>query len=129
MDEVDAPLDDQNIGRFVKMLNDFKARTQFIVITHNPRTTSEAADAVYGVTMQEPGVSSIVSVRLRGGATLDEGGDAAASAPASPGDAPGDEPGDEAEVETGVESGDVLGAPAAGDGGGTDDAGSAPASG
>jgi chromosome segregation protein len=72
LDEVDAPLDDQNIGRFVKMLNQFKSRTQFIVITHNPRTTTEAADAVYGVTMQEPGVSSIVSVRLRGGAVLDE---------------------------------------------------------
>ena len=73
LDEVDAPLDDQNIGRFVTMLNQFKSRTQFIVITHNPRTTTEAADAVYGVTMQEPGVSSIVSVRLRGGAVLDEG--------------------------------------------------------
>ena len=73
MDEVDAPLDDQNIGRFVKMLNDFKSKTQFIVITHNPRTTSEAADAVYGVTMQEPGVSSIVSVRLRGGPATDDG--------------------------------------------------------
>jgi chromosome segregation protein len=47
------------------MLNEFKERTQFIVITHNPRTTTEAADAVYGVTMQEPGVSSLVSVRLR----------------------------------------------------------------
>lgn len=66
LDEVDAPLDDQNIGRFVKMLNQFKSKTQFIVITHNPRTTTEAADAVYGVTMAEPGVSSIVSVRLRG---------------------------------------------------------------
>ena len=66
MDEVDAPLDDQNIGRFVRMLNEFKSNTQFIVITHNPRTTTESADAVYGVTMQEPGVSSIVSVHLRG---------------------------------------------------------------
>jgi chromosome segregation protein len=65
LDEVDAPLDDQNIGRFVRMLNEFKSKTQFIVITHNPRTTTEAADAVYGVTMQEPGVSSVVSVRLR----------------------------------------------------------------
>ena len=82
MDEVDAPLDDQNIGRFVKMLNDFKGRTQFIVITHNPRTTSEAADAVYGVTMQEPGVSSIVSVRLRNGPAVDEG--AATPAPDLP---------------------------------------------
>jgi chromosome segregation protein len=68
LDEVDAPLDDANIGRFVTMLNRFKERTQFIVITHNPRTTTEAADAVYGVTMQEPGVSSIVSVRMRGAA-------------------------------------------------------------
>ena len=66
LDEVDAPLDDANIGRFVKMLNQFKQNTQFIVITHNPRTTTEAADAVYGVTMQEPGVSSLVSVRMRG---------------------------------------------------------------
>ena len=56
------------IGRFVKMLNQFKANTQFIVITHNPRTTTEAADAVYGVTMQEPGVSSLVSVHMRGAA-------------------------------------------------------------
>ncbi|MFL5580005.1 MAG: chromosome segregation protein SMC [Gemmatimonadaceae bacterium] len=68
LDEVDAPLDDQNVGRFVRMLNEFKRKTQFIVITHNPRTTTEAADAVYGVTMQEPGVSSVVSVRLRGAA-------------------------------------------------------------
>ncbi len=66
LDEVDAPLDDANVGRFVKMLNQFKSRTQFIVITHNPRTTTEAGDAVYGVTMQEPGVSSLVSVRMRG---------------------------------------------------------------
>jgi chromosome segregation protein len=71
LDEVDAPLDDQNIGHFVRMLNRFKNNTQFIVITHNPRTTTEAADAVYGVTMQEPGVSSLVSVRMRG-RTVDE---------------------------------------------------------
>jgi chromosome segregation protein len=71
LDEVDAPLDDQNIGHFVRMLNRFKSNTQFIVITHNPRTTTEAADAVYGVTMQEPGVSSLVSVRMRG-KTVDE---------------------------------------------------------
>jgi chromosome segregation protein len=73
LDEVDAPLDDQNVGRFVRMLNQFKVKTQFIVITHNPRTTTEAADAVYGVTMQEPGVSSVVSVRLRGGPAVDDG--------------------------------------------------------
>jgi len=69
LDEVDAPLDDANVGRFVKMLTQFKDRTQFIVITHNPRTTTEAGDAVYGVTMQEPGVSSLVSVRMKGPST------------------------------------------------------------
>ncbi len=63
MDEVDAPLDDANVGRFTRLLDEFKAGTQFLVITHNPRTM-QAADAVYGVTMQEPGVSTIVGVRL-----------------------------------------------------------------
>ncbi len=63
LDEVDAPLDDANVMRFVRLLDEFKADTQFIVITHNPRTM-QIADAVYGVTMQEPGVSTIVGVRL-----------------------------------------------------------------
>ena len=63
LDEVDAPLDDANVGRYVRLLAEFKDSTQFIVITHNPRTM-QAADAVYGVTMQEPGVSTIVGVRL-----------------------------------------------------------------
>ena len=63
LDEVDAPLDDANVGRYVRLLSEFKSQTQFIVITHNPRTM-QAADAVYGVTMQEPGVSTIVGVRL-----------------------------------------------------------------
>jgi chromosome segregation protein len=63
LDEVDAPLDDANVGRYVRLLAEFKNQTQFIVITHNPRTM-QAADAVYGVTMQEPGVSTIVGVRL-----------------------------------------------------------------
>jgi chromosome segregation protein len=63
MDEVDAPLDDANVGRFTRLLEEFKTDTQFLVITHNPRTM-QAADAVYGVTMQEPGVSTIVGVRL-----------------------------------------------------------------
>jgi chromosome segregation protein len=61
--EVDAPLDDANVMRFVRLLEEFKDETQFIVITHNPRTM-QVADAVYGVTMQEPGVSTIVGVRL-----------------------------------------------------------------
>ena len=83
LDEVDAPLDDANIGRFVKMLNQFKDKTQFIVITHNPRTTTEAADAVYGVTMQEPGVSSLVSVHMKGAAVEDAiAGTLAADSPA-----------------------------------------------
>jgi chromosome segregation protein len=63
LDEVDAPLDEANIGRFISMLQQFKVSTQFIVITHNPRTM-EAADWLYGVTMEEPGISSIVGVRI-----------------------------------------------------------------
>jgi len=63
LDEVDAPLDESNIGRFIRLLQEFKAKTQFVVITHNPRTI-EAADWIYGVTMEEPGVSTIVGVRL-----------------------------------------------------------------
>ncbi len=63
LDEVDAPLDETNILRFVRMLKDFKEETQFIVITHNPRTI-ENADWIYGVTMQEVGVSSIVGVEF-----------------------------------------------------------------
>ena len=63
LDEVDAPLDEANVGRFIAMLQKFKADTQFIVITHNPRTI-EAADWIYGVTMEEPGVSTIVGVRI-----------------------------------------------------------------
>jgi chromosome segregation protein len=65
LDEIDAPLDESNVGRFLQLLQDFKAGTQFIVITHNPRTM-EAADWVYGVTMEEPGISSIVGVELLG---------------------------------------------------------------
>jgi chromosome segregation protein len=64
-DEIDAPLDESNVGRFIQLLEDFKENTQFIVITHNPRTM-EAADWLYGVTMEEPGVSSIVGVELAG---------------------------------------------------------------
>jgi chromosome segregation protein len=63
LDEVDAPLDEGNIGRFIRLLQDFKVDTQFVVITHNPRTI-EAADWIYGVTMEEPGVSTIVGVKL-----------------------------------------------------------------
>ena len=63
LDEVDAPLDDANIGRFVRMLDGLKAQTQFVLITHS-RKTMEIADQLYGVTMEEPGVSKLVSVRF-----------------------------------------------------------------
>ncbi len=63
LDEVDAPLDESNIERFTRLLQEFKAQTQFVVITHNPRTI-EAADWIYGVTMEEAGVSTVVGVRL-----------------------------------------------------------------
>jgi len=63
LDEVDAPLDDANVGRFVDKIAAMSEKTQFIVITHNKRTM-EAARALYGVTMQEAGVSKIVSVRF-----------------------------------------------------------------
>jgi chromosome segregation protein len=65
LDEVDAPLDDANIDRFVAMVKEFSQRTQFIVITHNKKTM-ESADCLYGVTMQEPGMSTVVSVKLDG---------------------------------------------------------------
>jgi len=61
LDEVDAPLDDMNISRFVRLLERFADKTQFIVITHN-KLTMEAADHLYGVTMEESGVSRLVSV-------------------------------------------------------------------
>jgi chromosome segregation protein len=63
LDEVDAPLDESNIYRFIRLLQEFKEQSQFIVITHNARTI-EAADWIYGVTMEEPGVSRIVGVQL-----------------------------------------------------------------
>jgi chromosome segregation protein len=63
LDEIDAPLDDANIGRFVEMLRGMQQHTQFIVITHN-RKTMEIADRLYGITMEEPGVSKLISVQL-----------------------------------------------------------------
>ena len=63
LDEVDAPLDDANVGRFVGKIAEMSDKTQFIVITHNKRTM-EAAKALYGVTMQEAGVSKVVSVKF-----------------------------------------------------------------
>ncbi len=63
LDEVDAPLDDANIHRFIRVLGELTSQTQFLVITHN-RRTMEAADILYGVTMEEPGLSKLVSVNL-----------------------------------------------------------------
>jgi len=63
LDEIDAPLDDANIGRFVEMLRGMLDRTQFIIITHN-RKTMEIANRLYGVTMEEPGVSKLISIHL-----------------------------------------------------------------
>ncbi len=64
LDEVDAPLDDSNIDRFLNIIRKFARDTQFIVVTHNKRTMA-AADALYGVTQEEDGISKIVSVRLK----------------------------------------------------------------
>ena len=63
MDEVDAPLDEVNIGRLTRLLQEMSIQTQFVMITHSKRTM-EAAQSLYGVTMQEPGVSRLVSVKL-----------------------------------------------------------------
>ena len=63
MDEVDAPLDEVNIGRLTRLLQEMSLQTQFVMITHSKRTM-EAAQSLYGVTMQEPGVSRLVSVKL-----------------------------------------------------------------
>ena len=63
IDELDAPLDDTNVDRYIELLRDFSERSQFVVVTHNRRTMA-AADALYGVTMESPGASKLISVRL-----------------------------------------------------------------
>jgi chromosome segregation protein len=67
LDEVDAPLDEANVGRFTRLIGDMSDQTQFIIVTHN-RKTMETGSVLYGVTMQEPGVSKLVSVRWEGDA-------------------------------------------------------------
>jgi chromosome segregation protein len=62
LDEVDAPLDEANVGRFTRLIGEMSSQTQFIIVTHN-RKTMEMGSVLYGVTMQEPGVSKLVSVR------------------------------------------------------------------
>ncbi len=76
LDEVDAPLDDANIGRFLALLHEFSEQSQFVVITHNKQTMAQA-EALYGVTMQERGVSQLVSVRFGEAPTADSAESAA----------------------------------------------------
>ena len=63
LDEVDAPLDDNNVLKFTNVLKQFSKNTQFIIVNHN-KLTMESAQSLYGVTMQKSGVSKIVSVKL-----------------------------------------------------------------
>ncbi len=63
LDEIDAPLDDNNIDRFTRIVKTLSADTQFVIISHNQKTMAEA-DSLYGITMQEPGVSRILSVTM-----------------------------------------------------------------
>ena len=70
LDEIDAPLDDQNRNRFVKMLKDFSMGTQFMVVTHN-KETMRVGESIYGVTMEEPGISKVVSLQMSKIKTVD----------------------------------------------------------
>ena len=69
LDEVDAPLDDANVGRYARMVSEMSEKVQFVFITHN-KITMEAADQLMGVTMQEPGVSRLVTVDVEEAAQL-----------------------------------------------------------
>ena len=64
LDEIDAPLDEANIGRFGSFLKEYAEHTQFIIVTHR-KGTMEAADAMYGVTIETAGVSKLLSVKLK----------------------------------------------------------------
>jgi chromosome segregation protein len=83
LDEVDAPLDDANVDRFVQLLRDFSEKTQFIVVTHNKKTM-EVADCLYGVTMEEPGVSKLVSVQWNRGRPTESAAEPEELAPVEP---------------------------------------------
>ena len=63
LDEVDAPLDDANIDRFTKLIKEFSKNTQFIIVTHNKRTMNSASN-MYGITMQEEGISKLAGVQF-----------------------------------------------------------------
>jgi chromosome segregation protein len=124
LDEIDAPLDDANCRRFLRILRTFSAQTQFIIITHN-KITMEAADNLYGVTMEQPGISQLVAVRFNQadedaldgapGQLLDETAAGGASDN-------GDHPVSDAEAtETADHSGGVAGFSGEGEGDDTDD--------
>lgn len=81
MDEVDAPLDDANVGRFCEVVREMSQGVQFIIITHN-KITMELAEHLHGVTMQEPGVSRLVSVDVQQAVALAGTPEEAAEAPA-----------------------------------------------
>lgn len=89
LDEMDAPLDDSNISRFIRILERFTEQSQFVVISHNKRTIARA-DYLYGVTMEQKGVSKLIGMRF---ARADEGGASTASAGGAAPGADGDTPG------------------------------------
>ena len=84
LDELDAPLDESNINRFIRVLQRFLEHSQFIIITHNKRTIG-MANVLYGVTMQEHGVSRIVSVKFHKTEAVPQGGEGTPLVPPAPG--------------------------------------------
>ena len=103
LDELDAPLDESNINRFIRVLKRFIDQSQFLIITHNKRTIS-MADTLYGVTMQEHGVSKMVSVKFQ---ETERNEDAARARETKPAASRGREAKPEAAVESGDDS-DVI---------------------